>query len=97
MYALRLKLKNDKNPSQGVIKLLMTSMYGTTIIKPVETDTIIAYTRYYFEKYISLNYSYIDIVLEIIVRYYIIQVNQLCLILIMFTVGLAFYPCLKGL
>ena len=39
-HNLRAKLKNN-NPAQIVIKLLMTSMYGKTIIKPVETDTIV--------------------------------------------------------
>ena len=36
-----------------VIKLLMNSMYGKTIIKPVETDTIVKDNRDDFEKYIS--------------------------------------------
>ena len=36
---LRLKLKQDKNPAQILIKVLMNSMYGKTITKPVETDT----------------------------------------------------------
>ena len=33
--------RNDKHLAQVVIKLLMNSMYGTTIIKPIEADTII--------------------------------------------------------
>ena len=41
LHNLRAKLKKDKNPAQIVIKLLMNSMYGKTIIKPVETDTIV--------------------------------------------------------
>ena len=36
LYNLRLKLKKDKNPAQIVIKLLMNSTYGKTILKPVE-------------------------------------------------------------
>ena len=36
-----------------VIKLLMNSMHGKTIIKPVETDTTVKDNRDYFEKYIS--------------------------------------------
>ena len=47
----------------------MSSMYGKTIIKPVETDTIIKYSRDDFEKCISLNYNYIDSILEINGRY----------------------------
>ena len=41
IYDLRKELKQKKNPAQMVIKLLMNSMYGKTIIKPIETDTII--------------------------------------------------------
>ena len=37
LYNLRLKMKKDKNPAQVVILLLMNSMYGETIIEPVET------------------------------------------------------------
>ena len=33
-----------------VIKLLMNPMYGKTIIKPVETDTIVKYNKDDFEK-----------------------------------------------
>ena len=65
LYGLRLKIESDKNPAQVVIKLLMNSMYGKTIIKPIETDTIIKDSRYHFEKCISLNYNYIDSVLEL--------------------------------
>ena len=57
------------NPAQVVIKLLMNPVYGTTIIKPVETDSIITYSRYGFEKCISLSYTCIDSVLEVNVRY----------------------------
>ena len=40
--------------------LVMNSMYGKTIIEPIETDTIIKDTREDFEKYIPYNYNYID-------------------------------------
>ena len=70
------RFKHDKNPAQVVIKLLMNSMYGQTIIKPVDTDTIINYSRADFETQISLNYDYIDSVLEVNVRYYIKQVKS---------------------
>ena len=66
---LRLKLQGDNNPAEVVIKLLMHSMYGKTIIKPVETDTIVKYSRDDFEKYMSLNYDYVDGVLEVNGRY----------------------------
>ena len=49
----------------------MNSMYGKTIIKPIEPDTIIRYSQHDFEQYVSLNYNYIDSVLEVNGRYYI--------------------------
>ena len=58
LYNLRIKLKKDKNPAQMVIKLLMNSMYGKTIIKPIETDTVVKDSQEDFEKYITLEYSY---------------------------------------
>ena len=38
---LKLTKKKSKNPAQVAIKLLKGSMYGKTIIQPVETYTII--------------------------------------------------------
>ena len=71
LYDLRLELEIGKrNPAQVVIKLLMNSMHGKTSIIPVETDTIIKYSRGYFEKCTSLTYKYLDIVLEVNGRYY---------------------------
>ena len=75
LYDLRLKLKHDNSIAQVVIELLMNSMYGTAIIKPVETDTIIKYSIYDFDKYIALNYNYIDNILEVIGRYCVKQLK----------------------
>ena len=50
LYDLRKKLKQEKNPSQMVVKLLMHSMRGKTIIKPVEAYTIVKDNRGDFEK-----------------------------------------------
>ena len=36
-----LNLKEDKNTAQVVTKLSMNPMYGKTIIKPIETDTVV--------------------------------------------------------
>ena len=54
-----------------VITLLMNSMYGTTIIKPVGTDTIVKDNRYDFGKYVSYNHSYIGSVIEVKGKLYI--------------------------
>ena len=51
-------------------------MYGKTIIRPIETYTIMKCSRNDFEKYISLNYNRIDSVLEVHGRYYIKKVKS---------------------
>ena len=48
-----------------VIKLLVGSMYGKTVIKPVETDTIVKDNKDDFGKYVSYNHNYIDSVIEV--------------------------------
>ena len=53
-----------------VIKLLMDAMYGKTIIKPVETNTIAKGNRDDFEKYASYNYNYIGSAVEVNDRFY---------------------------
>ena len=60
-----------------VIKLLMNSMYGKTIIKPVETDTIVKDNKDDFETCISYNYDYIDSVIEVNGKCYIKNVNSI--------------------
>ena len=82
-YGLRKKLNQEHNPAQVIIKLLMNSMYGKTIIKPVETDTVVKDNRDEFEKYISYNYNYTGSVIEINVSFCIKKLNQSYLILIM--------------
>ena len=56
-----------------VIKLLMNSMCGKTIIKPVETDTVVKDSQDDFEKCISLNYNYIGSALEVNARFYVFE------------------------
>ena len=46
-------------------------VHRKTIIKPIETDTVIKDSKDEFEKYVSLNHNYIDSVLEVNGRYYI--------------------------
>ena len=65
LYDLRLKFRNGKSPAQVVINLLMNSMHGKTICKPVETDTTIKDSRDDSEKYMSLNYICNDNGLEV--------------------------------
>ena len=59
-------------------------MYGKTITKPVEPDTIVKDNRDDFDKYISYNYNYIDSVTEVSCTFYFKKrLNQSYLILIM--------------
>ena len=96
MYDLRLNLRNGKSPAQVVIKLLMNSMCGKTI-KPVETDTTIKKYIGDFEQYSSLNYNYIDSVLEVNGRYYIQKVKPVMSHFNYVHCGVEILPCLKGL
>ena len=81
LYDLRIKLRNinkfKKEPAQMVIEVLMNSMYGKHIIKPVETDIIVKDNKDDFEKCISLNYKHTATVLEIKGRYYIERVKSI--------------------
>ena len=40
LFNLRKKYKAEKNPIQAIIKLLMNSIYGKTILKPIEYKTV---------------------------------------------------------
>ena len=55
----------------------MNSMYGKSILKPVETDTIVKDNRDEFEKHISYNYNYTDSVIQINGKFYIKKVINL--------------------
>ena len=55
----------------------MNSMYGKTVIKPIETDTIVKDNRADFEKYISYNYNYTDSVIEVNGKFYIKKVKSI--------------------
>ena len=73
-------------------------MYGKTIIRPVETDTIVKDNKDDFGKYISYNYIYIDSEKEVNGKSYIKErLNQICHIIIMFIAVLRFYQCLNEL
>ena len=55
----------NKNPARMVIKLLMNPMYGKTVIKPVETDTVAKENKVDFGNYAAYNYSCIDAVIDV--------------------------------
>ena len=58
LFNLRLKYKNEKNPLQGTIKLLLNSIYGKSILKPIDVE-IKSIPNYQLPRYIVRNYNYI--------------------------------------
>lgn len=77
LYDTRIKFKNEKNPAQVAIKLLMNSMYGKTILKPIETKTIIKDGIEAFNKYVSYNYNHIESITQVGDRYFIKKVKSI--------------------
>ena len=55
----------------------MNSMYGKTIIKPLETYTVVKFNKDVFEKCIYYNYNYIDSVIQFNGTYYIKTVKSI--------------------
>ena len=64
LFDLRAKYKKEGNPLQQTIKLLLNSIYGKSILKPIKTDTkIIAPEK--LQHFINLNYNYIKEIHEL--------------------------------
>ena len=76
LYLKRKELKKDKNPAQLVFKELMNSMYGKTILKPIETETVVK-RDYQFSKHVSYNYNFIQSAINVGDRYYIKKVKSI--------------------
>ena len=76
LYDLRKKLKTEKNPAEQLIKLLMNSMYGKTILKPIEVDTVVV-PEWRFEKYISYNYNFIQSCIKVHDKYYVKKIKSI--------------------
>ena len=76
LYDLRKNLKKEKNPAQMVIKLLMNSMYGKTILKPIEVDTVVV-PEWRFEKYINYNYNFIQSCIKVHDKYYVKKIKSI--------------------
>merc|ERR1712167_356405 len=75
LYLQRIELKKEKNPAQIVIKELMNSMYGKTILKPIETETVVKSSAEY-TKYISYNYNFIESSIKVGGRYYVKKIKS---------------------
>ena len=59
MFNLRLKYKKEKNPLQLVIKLLMNSFYGKTILKDSKYKIVYINGKETFLNYIHKNYRFV--------------------------------------
>ena len=58
LFNLRLKYKAENNPLQEIIKLMLNSIYGKTILKPIN-ETYKFIPSYQVEDYIRRRYNYI--------------------------------------
>ena len=76
LYNLRKTLKKDKNPAQMVIKLLMNSMYGKTILKPIEVDTVTV-PEWRISKYLDYNYNFIQSCIKVHDKYYVKKIKTI--------------------
>jgi hypothetical protein len=59
LFNLRLKYKNEGNPTQEIIKLILNSIYGKTILKPIETDVRLI-DKKDSDEYVYRNYNSIE-------------------------------------
>ena len=59
LFQLRKQYKAEKNPIQAIIKLLMNSIYGKTILGPIEYKTVFK-TMEESDAYIEKNYNTIE-------------------------------------
>ena len=59
LFNLRLKYKAEDNPVQEIIKLIMNSVYGKTILKPID-HKIVFKTLEDSAKYVQKNYNTIE-------------------------------------
>ena len=60
LFNLRLKYKQSKNPMQTVIKLMMNSGYGKTILKPIRKNHKIHNSEDLCKKYVIRNYCNVE-------------------------------------
>jgi hypothetical protein len=58
LFQLRLKYKKEKNPLEKTIKLLLNSIYGKSILKPIDTE-IKSIPKANLERFLIRNYNYI--------------------------------------
>ena len=54
----------------------MNSMYGKTILKPIEVDTVVV-PEWRFEKYINYNYNFIQSCIKVHDKYYVKKIKSI--------------------
>ena len=59
-----------------VIKLLMNSMYGKTILKPIEVDTVTV-PEWRISKYLDYNYNFIQSCIKVHDKYYVKKIKTI--------------------
>ena len=60
LFNLRLKYKAEGNPVQEIIKLIMNSVYGKTILKPIDHKIVFKQEGKEAENFLKKNYNTID-------------------------------------
>ena len=60
LFNLRLKYKAEGNPVQEIIKLIMNSVYGKTILKPIDHKIVFKPEGKEAENYLKKNYNTIE-------------------------------------
>ena len=76
LYDTRIKFKNEKNPAQVAIKFLTNRMYGKTMLKRTDTQTIIKDGVEAYDKYVSYNYNHIESITQVDGRYFIKKIKN---------------------
>ena len=64
-------MKQYNSPAEVVIKLFMNSMYGKSIIKPIETDIKVSNSKDKFDDYIYINHCMVEETNEIGNKYFV--------------------------
>ena len=70
LFDERKKMKEDKNPAEKTVKLLMNSIYGKTILKPIDTETKVI-PEWKKDDYLFRHYNFIKECIKVGNNYYV--------------------------
>ncbi len=65
LFDERANMKQEGNPAQQAIKLLMNSIYGKLLQRPITTETVIKDSEEAFNKFLELNYNFIESAIQV--------------------------------